>query len=218
MRKRVYKFNEKRFFLKFLLCLIYLMVITVLFICSYRLYMEKDEVKPWGLVKTNEDYSYIEVSKMSEAFAYYEQANKQIHFVIEKEDTGLWHTYLIAISSDDYNKYKEIIDYTYERTTDDVSPVRVYGYPVIIDDDLKTLAIKNINNFIPVENEVNITSDNFEKYLTNSYLDTTIPKKDKFNLYVTILFLLLIIMVFLFVFTIFISDKTINKFKDKLKK
>ena len=35
--------------------------------------------------KTVEDYAYIEVSKMSEKFAFFEESKKQVHFVkIEK--------------------------------------------------------------------------------------------------------------------------------------
>ena len=44
---------------------------------------------------------------MSEMFAYYEEENIGIHFVIEKEDTGVWHTYLIAINEDDYDEFME---------------------------------------------------------------------------------------------------------------
>ena len=66
----------------------------------------------------------------------------QIHFVIEQENTGLWHTYLIAIDEKDYDKYKDIIDYTYERTDQVPNAVQVYGYPVIIDEELKTFLRK----------------------------------------------------------------------------
>ena len=107
-RKKKRKINEKKLVIKFLLCLIYLLIITVLFYSSYRLYEQKHDVMSWSDVKTNEDYSYINVSKMSEKFAYYEQADKEIHFVIEEEETGVWHTYLIAIRPKDYKKYKKL--------------------------------------------------------------------------------------------------------------
>ena len=103
-KKRKRKINEKKLILKFLLCLVYLLIITVLFYCSYLLYEQKYDVIPWGDVKTNEDYTYINISKMSEKFAYYEKADKEIHFVIEEEDTGVWHAYIIAIRPKDYKK------------------------------------------------------------------------------------------------------------------
>ena len=148
---------------------------------------------------------------MSEKFAYYEKSNKEIHFVIEEEDTGQWHTYLIAIDADDYDKYKEIIDYTYERTTEVPKPIKVYGYPVVIDDELKQLAIQNITNFVPVENEVVITNDNFNTYLTNSYLDTTMPRQEKFSFVLFLVIIILILVIVMFMLTIFDQDKIVYR-------
>lgn len=219
--KRIKKeISEKKLTIKMFLCSIYLIVITILAVCSYRLFQEKYYAKPWGEVESVEEYSYIEVSKMSEKFAYYEEENLGIHFVIEKEDTGLWHTYLIGINEDEYNKYKDIIDYTYERTDKEPTPLKVYGYPEIIKEDLKELAVKNVANFVPAENEIKITKDNFETYLTNSYLNTTKEKTDRFSLALFISLILLFIMIALFIFTIFDKDKILytipEEFKEKV--
>ena len=65
-----------------------------------------------------------------------------------------------SINENDYNKYKAIIDYTYERTKEIPQPIKVYGYPVIINDDLKTMALNNIGNFLPADNEIEITKEN----------------------------------------------------------
>ena len=197
--------NEKRLAIKMLLCLVYLMVITILTVCSYKLFKEKQEIPAWSEVSCVEEYTYIEVSKMSEKFAYY-----------EKEDTGRWHTYLVAIDESEYNKYKEIIDYTYERTKEIPEPIKVYGYPVIVNDNLKEMAIKNIDNFVPAENEVTITNENYESYLTNSYLDTTIPKKETFSISLCITFLLLLIVVVLLIITIFDKDKIVDNINYKI--
>ena len=88
--------NEKRLAVKLALCIIYLIIITILFVCSYNLFNEENKILSWSEVENVEDYTYMEISKMSEIFAYYKEANIGIHFVIEKEDTGQWHTYLIA--------------------------------------------------------------------------------------------------------------------------
>lgn len=215
-QNKVKKHDEKRLAIKLLLCLTYLIVITILFVCSYRIFEQEQEIPSWGEVKSVEDYTYIEVSKMSEKFAYYSTSKKQVHFVIEKEDTGQWHTYLIAINESDYPKFKNIIDYTYERTTEIPEPVKVYGYPMIMKDDLKALAIKNIVNFVPAENEVAITNENFEQYLTNSYLDTTQSRKDNFNLILLIVLLMLLVMIGLLIFTIFDRDKIVDNLDEKL--
>ena len=203
------KWYEKRLVFKTFICLVYLIVITMLLICIYQLYEEKKEILPWDEAQTVEDYTYITISRMSEKFAYYEKSNKEIHFVIEEEDTGQWHTYLIAIDADDYDKYKDIIDYTYERTTEIPEPITVYGYPVLIDEELKELAIQNITNFVPAENEVVITDENFNTYLTNSYLDTTIPKQENFSMVLCLVIIMLIIVVLMFILTIFDQDKKV---------
>ncbi len=214
MKTLTKEITEKKITIKLFLCSIYLIVITILAVCSYRLFQEKYYAKPWGEVESVEEYSYIEVSKMSETFAYYEKENLGIHFVIEKEDTGLWHTYLVGINEDEYTKYKDIIDYTYERTDKEPIPLKIYGYPEIIKDDLKELAIKNISNFVPAENEIKITNENFETYLTNSYLNTTKEKTERFSLALFISLILLFIMIALFIFTIFDKDKFLYNLSD----
>ena len=198
---------EKRFAIKIILCSAYLIVITILSVCSYKIYTEKQAVKSWSEVSSPEEYAYIKVSKMSEKFAYYSTSKKSIHFVIEQEETGAWYTYLIAIKDSDYSKFEDIIDYTYERTDKVPKPVKVYGYPVVINDELKQLAIKNIVNFLPVENEIVITEENFNEYLTNSYLDTTIEREEDFSSILFVSLLMLFIMIVLFFITIFDKEK-----------
>lgn len=204
--------KEKGIAFKLFLSIIYLIVISILIICAYMLYEEKKQVYNWSDVKSSNQYSYMNISRMSEKFAYDSKTGKSYHFVIETEKTGVWHTYLIAISDKDYDKYKNVIDYTYERV-DKADSVKVYGYPVLIDNNLKELAIKNIKKFLPVENEIEITDSNFENYLTNSYLDTTIPKKDNFDYILFFIMLILVIVIVLFFITIFHKD---NKDKDKV--
>lgn len=210
------KQNEQRLILKMLACSIYLIVITILFVYTYKIYEEKNKVTPWNEVESTEEYTYIDIYKMSEKFAFYEESNIGIHFVIEKENTGQWHTYLIAINEDDYDKYKNIIDYTYERTEEIPKPIKVYGYPKIVDQELKDLAIKNISNFVPVENEIVITNENYEMYLTNSYLDTTENRKDNFSIMLSISVSLLFITILLLILTIFNKDKIVDNLDEKI--
>ncbi|MCI8569538.1 MAG: hypothetical protein HFJ11_06140 [Bacilli bacterium] len=215
MRKKK-KINEKRLIIKMFICLVYLIIITILFVCSYQIFKEKNNVLPWQEVENVEDRTYIDIYKMSEKFAYYKESNIGLHFIIEKESTGLWHTFIIAINEGDYAKYKDVIDYTYERTTKIPEPIRVYGYPVIVNEEIKTLAIKNLPNFIPAENEVKITIDNYETYLTNSYLDTTREEKDKFSFILFVSLLLLFTVIALLIVTIFDKDKIVDNIDEKL--
>ena len=212
------KIDEKRLFLKLVMCIAYLIVITILSVCTYKLYNEETTLVPWDKVDSTKEYTYIKISKMSEKFAFYEETNLGIHFVIQKEETGQWHTYLVGINEDDYNKYKKIIDYTYDRIKEEPEPITVYGYPVVISQELKEISIKNVANFVPAENEVVINDDNYETYLTNSYLDTTQSHIDELSpaLFVTVL--LLVTVIFLFIATIFNKDKIVDGLNRKIER
>lgn len=205
--------KDKRIIIKFLLCSVYLIIITILSVSAYKMYQDKDKVLSFSKVEDTNSYTYIDISKMSEKFAYYKESNIGIHYVIEKEDTGLWHIYLIAINEKEIDKYQKIIDYTYGKTKEVPKTIRVYGYPKLIDEDIKKLSIKNINKFIPKDNEIKITEKNYEKYLTNSYLDTTKEKEEGFNtiLFITLLALLLVII--LFIITLFDKGKKKTTYK-----
>ena len=210
------KINESRLAIKMIMCLVYLVVMTILSVCAYRIFEDKNNIVAWSDVENVEDYTYMTIHRMSEKFAYYEEADIGIHFIIEKEDTGEWHTYLIAINEDDYNDYKKIIDYSYERTDKEPRPKKVYGYPVIVSEELKELAIKNIENFVPAENEVKITEENYETYLTNSYLDTTRSREDHFSILLFVTLLLLLIVIILFIATLFNKDRIVDKVDNTL--
>lgn len=212
--KKKKKVDEKRLIIKFLACTVYLIVIMILFVCSYKLFEQKSNMVRWSEVESVEQYSYIEISRMSEKFAYYEEENIGIHFVIEMDDTGEWRTYLIAIDEDNYAKYKDVIDFSYERTTEEPEPLKVYGYPSIISEELKEMALNNIGNFLPKENKIEITYENFEQYLTNSYLDTTQDKREYFNIILFATLILLMIMIFLLIFTILDKDKIVDNLDD----
>ncbi len=199
------KVNEKHLTIKFIVILIHFIIITILFVNFYKLYKETNSIKSWEEVDSTSDYTYITISKMSEAFATYQDKNITMHFCIEEEQTGRWHVYIIGINKDDYSKYKKIIDYSYEKISEKPKPIKVYGYPEITDDNLKKVAIKNISKFLPKENEITITEENYETFLTNSYLDTTQSKKQSFSIDLAIYSFLL----FFFLISLFLT--LINK-------
>ena len=185
---------------------------------SFKLYDQDQKIVKWKDVDKTSQYSYIEISEMSEAFAEIKNENKTVHFVIEQENTGAWHTYLIAINKNDYNKYKKIIDYTYERTEEAPEKIKVYGYPILIPNDIKKLAIKNISNFVPVENQIVLDDKNFEEYMTNTYLDTTKKEEHRFNNFILILLLMALAIVILLIFTIFDKDKIVDEVDEIIEK
>lgn len=199
----------KRVVLKLVLAIIYISIIGILFYSSFTLFSEDRKIVEWKDVEKTNQYTYLTFDQMSEAFA--KIGDKQIHFVREKESTGAWHTYLIAIKSSDYEKYKPNIDYTYGRIETVPESITVYGYPIEISDKVKELAIKNIAKFVPIENEIKITDKNFEDYLTNTYLDTTIEKQEKLNYYVIVLLLVALVIFAVLIYTVFEHDKTKTK-------
>lgn len=213
MKKR--KSKEYKLTIRYLVCTIYLIIITLLFVSAYTLYQKHMNLPRFQETSSTRDYTYINISKMSEKFAYYKETNVGIHYVIEKEDTGLWHTYLVAIDEANYNKYKDIIDYTYGRRETAPKPIKVYGYPMVISDNLKDMAINNMKNFVPKDNEVVITKDNFDNYLTNSYLDTTKERTDSFDPLLTLNYLVLAFIIILFVITLLGKESYILKYKKK---
>ena len=94
--------------------------------------------------------------------------------------------------------------------------MRVYGYHVNTSEELKDLAIKNIENFVPATNEVKINKDNYDAYLTNSYLDTTQKRRDDFNIVLFATLFLLFVVIMLFIFTILDRDKIVDNIDIKL--
>ncbi|MBQ6135276.1 MAG: hypothetical protein IJI60_03055 [Bacilli bacterium] len=208
------KSSEQKSTMKVFMCFIYLVIITFLFVCSYHIFLQKEKILPWSLSESTGDYTYMDLSKMSEKFAYYEESNMGLHFGIEEEKTGLWHAYIVAIDEDQYEKYKALIDYTYERTEKKPDKVRVYGYPVLVDDNIKDMVLKNVVHFLPAENEVEITEENYEKYFTNSYLDTTREREEEFNVLLCGSLFLLFIVIVLFFLTIFDKKKASTKVEE----
>ena len=56
-----------------------------------------------------------------------------------------------------------------------------------------------------------ITNDNFNTYLTNSYLDTTMPRQEKFSFVLFLVIIILILDIVMFMLTIFDQDKIVYR-------
>lgn len=183
----------------FIICIesICLFLLIIVGLKSY-----KDNLKEVSFDHSNNEYSYINVSSMSEKFAYDKDKDVGTHFVIEKEETGKWHIYIIAIKESTYSKYKNIIDASYERISIKPKPIKVYGYPSKTSTSLKSIALRNVSNFIPRENKVEINENNYETYLTDSYLDTTIDKKSPITINIIFIIILTILETIILIDTI----------------
>ena len=210
--------DERKFTIKLFLILLYLILITILFVVSFSIYKNTRKTTPFRNVKSTNEYAEIEISKMSDKFAYYKENDIGIHYVTETEDTGIWHTYIIAIKESDISKYQDIIDYSYGKTNVAPDRIIVRGYPVEINDELKELSIKHLNEFLPSYNAVQITNENYNDYLTNCYLDTTISRENKLSIGLIISLVLLLIVLILLIYTIKENNKIVTGIDRKIEK
>ena len=178
-----------RLSVKVVFCTIYLIVVFILAYCAFYLYQEQRQPTPWERVRSTQDYTYIDIDKMSEKFARVDD-DKNVHFIIDEEKKGSLHIYLLVIDKSDYAKYKKIIDYS---------------------DDLKELTIKNYKKFVSLENKVELSHENFDEYLTDTYLDTTKEVTYNFNWIVVVLLALDAVLIFLVIITILDKDRLVDE-------
>ncbi len=178
MKKRL---KLKKKVLKKFIILIILLILGILFYITYYIYNDSRKIEEYN--KNTNTYSYLIIKEMSEAFATID--SKELHFIKDKKN----NTYIIAILKKDKNKYQKIIDYTYDKI-DKTKLVKVYGLPIKSNDEIKRLVIKYINKFLPLQEKIPINEENYNKYLPNTILDTTIKENYNFNYIVFILFLI----------------------------
>lgn len=172
---------KKSIIKKFFISIIFIIVLCFLFYMTYYIYMDTRTISKYN--KKINEYSYLEIEKMSDKFA--EIDNKEFHFVRDKYNA----IYIIAINNKTLDKYKDMIEYTYGKK-EKVNSIKLYGLPVKISKDLKQLVINNINKFLTFKEQIDITLENYEEYLPITFLDTTIKENYKFNYVVFLLFLI----------------------------
>ncbi len=178
MKKRL---KLKKSVLKKFILLIILFILILLFYITYYIYSNSRIIEEYD--KNTNTYSYLIIKEMSEVFATID--SKELHFIKDKKN----RTYIIAVPKKDKNKYRKIIDYTYGKI-DKTKSVKVYGLPIKSNNEIKKLVIKYINKFLPLQEKIPITEENYNKYLPNTILDTTIKENYNFNYIVFILFLI----------------------------
>lgn len=169
--------------------LIFSIIICILFFSSYFIYTKSRKIAYYS--NKNNSYSYLEIEEMSDRFA--DLGDKELHFVRAKKKI-----YVIAISKQKTKKYQNIINYTYGKTKKGKT-MKVYGYPLKKNNKIKKLEMKYINYFLPYEERININNHNYNQYLFNTYLDTTINPLYQFNYIVFLLLLLFVIVLFIFI-------------------
>lgn len=194
---------KKTIFYKFIFSIVLLIIIFLLFISSYFIYKKGREVTYYN--SKSRDYSYLEIEEMSDGFA--DIGDRELHFVRNKKNI-----YVVAISKKKIKEYQNIINYTYGETKEK-KVIKIYGYPINKNDKIKKLEMKYINKFLPYDERVDINSQNYNRYLFNTYLDTAINPLYQFNYIVFILLLLFALMLFIFIKVIFFKGSEKNNGK-----
>lgn len=192
------KVRLKRSIIKnFLILIIFSFILSFLFSATYYIYMNARKIDKYN--KKTEEYSYLEIEKMSDKFAEIE--NRELHFARDKYGA----LYIIAINSKEIDKYKAMIEYTYGRG-EKTKPIKLYGLPVKVNKELKELVMSNINKFLSSKEQININDKNYEEYFPSTFLDTTIKENYKFN-YVVFLLFLICFLIFLMLIKILFFKK-----------
>ena len=97
---------EKRIMFKIFICIFYLIAITILALCIHELYEEKFKITPWSEVESTDEYTSIKISKMSEAFAYYDNERLKNILLFLQEKTNNHQVLIFSCT----NREKEILE------------------------------------------------------------------------------------------------------------
>ncbi len=180
---------KKSILYRFTFSIIFLIIICILFFSSYFIYTKSRKIAYY--TSKNKDYSYLEIVEMSDSFA--DIGNKELHFVRDNKNI-----YVVAISKKEIKGYQNVMNYTYGKTKERKT-MKIYGYPISKNNQIKKLEMKYINYFLPYEERININYHNYNQYLFDTYLDTTINPLYQFNYIVFLLLLLFAILLFIFI-------------------
>lgn len=174
-------------------------------------FMKKELKDPISLidVRNEKEYSYIDVSLMTDYFATYgndEGKSKFIYFVWDEK-----YMYVTNLTKDNLEKLKDIMAYSYKEIDNKPKQVRIYGYSKEIENDLKRIIIKSYNEMYEEEF---LNNENIDNYLGIYYLDTSYTPDDDFLLFSVLASFLLISGVVLIV-KYFKNKKRMNKFLEE---
>lgn len=181
------KLKLKNSVITILVVILFLFISFILFSAAYFIYKNNREVSYYN---GDKNYSYIEVSSISNPIA--ESKGGKFYFVTDKDDK----IYVVFISDKKIKKIK--------------NKTRIYGYPTVIDDDLRNIIIKDINKNLSYDKRLDINDKNYKDYVTGYFLDSTVNAKYKFNYIVFIL--LILFYTFIILCTFYLHRKKVRKY------
>lgn len=134
-------------------------------------------------------YSFLDMQALTDCFAYSgknEATADCFYFVIDTNGAPT----IVHMSKEQFASYQEIVDFTYSGEGQAPDPVRIYGMPRPLDENLSALAGEAFNTLWQHEY---ITEETAAEYFGAMYLDCTSDalSEAKSNLLIFALFFLL---------------------------
>ncbi len=124
------------------------------------------------------DRQYLEFNLLTDAVATFTLGeNHSFYLALYAGESGI-EPYLICLSQQDFKKYQDIYDFTFDDRDLSEAPglATVYGYSEEISDELRDYTIEYFNYFMDTDL---LNTSNFEDYIGSYYLDTTaVPARD----------------------------------------
>lgn len=111
----------------------------------------------------SQQYVYVPVQYMSEAFGSYESYGKMSLYFAFNED---WEPYIICMDDADAAQYADLVAYTYGML-DEAQPQNITGYAAPLDDEIRNLAIECYNELF---DEEYAAVDNFTDLFGSYYM------------------------------------------------
>ncbi len=137
-----------------------------------------EEAEFFDATTFSSEQQYLEFNMLTDPVATFTLGeNHGVYLAFYADDTGIY-PYLVCLSQQDFEKYQDIYDFTFDERDISEGPgfATVYGYSEEISDELRDFAIEYFNYFTDTDL---LNESNFYDYLGRYYLDTTAaPKKD----------------------------------------
>lgn len=133
---------------------------------------EEEEIEYFDAYTDDGKEKFLMFNLISDSFATFTIGESHdFYFALDSNEYGMF-PYIVCMPADRLSEFQEIYDYTFSSDPNAVAPEygSISGYPMLIEEDLKELAIEYFNVFW---NEEVLTEENFSEIVGDYYLDTT---------------------------------------------
>lgn len=127
---------------------------------------QKENVIQFNPLVSDKSYSEVTIQYMSDEFAA--NYNDTVYYCLAADENN---TYVVAVKADQMDKFREIIDYTYD--AEDTTPpdtITLRGMPIELEEDLVDYTVEAVNVFWGTDT---VDSTNYKMLIGSYYLDST---------------------------------------------